>query len=109
MISLLLCIWGDLHGRSKEQGIALVGEYVAPVCQAAAEFGCRLAIEPLGLNPLIPGCEEALAVIEQAGQPNLGLMWDFFHYYKSEVPLEMIRRIPPEKLWLVHVDDAPDS
>jgi 2-keto-myo-inositol isomerase len=105
---LLLCSWGDLHGRSKEEGIALVAEYLPPVCAAAAEFGCRLAIEPLGGHALIPGCSEALAIIEQAQQPNLGLMWDFFHYYKSGVPLEAIRRIPLEKLWLVHVDDAPD-
>ena len=105
---LLLCIWGDLHGRSKEEGLALVAEYLRPVCAAAAEYGCRLAIEPLGLNPLVPGCEEALAIIQLAGQENLGLMWDFFHYYKSGVPLDAIRQIPPDKLWLVHADDAPD-
>lgn len=105
---LLLCSWGDLHGRSKAEGIQLVAEYLKPVCAAAAEFNCRLAIEPLGGHALIPGCEEALAIIEQAQQPNLGVMWDFFHYYKSNVPLEAIQRIPPNKLWLVHVDDAPD-
>jgi 2-keto-myo-inositol isomerase len=105
---LLLCSWGDLHGRSKKEGIALVADYLRPVCTAAAEFGCRLAIEPLGGHALIPGCSEALEVIELAQQPNLGLMWDFFHYYKSGVPLEAIRGIPLEKLWLVHVDDAPD-
>jgi 2-keto-myo-inositol isomerase len=104
---LLLCSWGDLHGRSKEEGITLVADYLRPVCAAAAEFGCRLAIEPLGGHALIPGCVEALAIIEQAQQPNLGLMWDFFHYYKSGVALETIRQIPLEKLWLVHVDDAP--
>jgi 2-keto-myo-inositol isomerase len=104
---LLLCSGGELHGRSKAQGLALVADYLRPVCAAAAEFGCRLAIEPLGGHALIPGCEEALAVIERAGQPNLGLMWDFFHYYKSNVPLETIRQIPLDKLWLVHVDDAP--
>jgi 2-keto-myo-inositol isomerase len=105
--TLLLCAWGDLHGRSKEEGIALVAEYIQPVCQAAAEFNCRIAIEPLGRHAVIPGCQEALAVIEQAGQANLGLMWDFFHYYKSEVPLEVIRAIPNDRLWLVHVDDSP--
>lgn len=104
---LLLCSWGDLQGRSKEEGIALVADYIQPVCQAAAEIGCRLAIEPLGRHALIPGCEEALAIIEQAGQANLGLMWDFFHYYKSEVSLDAIRAIPNDRLWLVHVDDAP--
>jgi 2-keto-myo-inositol isomerase len=105
---LLLCSWGDLHGRSKAEGIKLVAEYLRPVCAAAADYGCRLAIEPLGGHALIPGCQEALAIIEEAQQPNLGLMWDFFHYYKSNVPLEAIRQIPPDKLWLVHVDDAPD-
>jgi 2-keto-myo-inositol isomerase len=105
---LLLCSWGDLHGRSKEEGIDLVAEYLWPVCTAAAEFGCRLAIEPLGGHALIPGCREALAIIERARQPNLGLMWDFFHYHKSGVSLEEIRRIPLDRLWLVHVDDAPD-
>jgi 2-keto-myo-inositol isomerase len=104
---LLLCSWGDLHGRSKEEGLHMVAEYLRPVCSAAAEHGCRLAIEPLGRAEVIPGCREALAIIEQAGQPNLGLMWDFFHYHKSGVPLDEIRRIPLDKLWLVHVDDAP--
>lgn len=104
---LLLCAWGDLHGRSKEEGIALVAEYIQPVCQAAAEFDCRIAIEPLGRHAVIPGCQEALAIIEQAGQANLGVMWDFFHYYKSEVPLDAIRAIPNDRLWLVHVDDSP--
>ncbi len=104
---LLLCSWGDLHGRSKEEGIALVAQYIQPVCQTAAEVGCRIAIEPLGRHAVIPGCEEALAIIDQAAQPNLGVMWDFFHYYKSEVPLDAIRAIPNDRLWLVHVDDAP--
>lgn len=105
---LLLCSWGDLHGRSKEEGIHLIAEWIRPVCAAAAEHGCRLAIEPLGRAEVISGCQEALAIIAEADQPNLGLMWDFFHYHKSGVPLEEIRRIPPDKLWLVHVDDAPD-
>ncbi|RIK34100.1 MAG: hypothetical protein DCC55_33735 [Chloroflexi bacterium] len=105
---LLLCSWGDLQGRSKAEGLDLVADYLRPVCAAAAEFGCRLAIEPLGGHALIPGCEEALAIIERAQQPNLGLMWDFFHYHKSGVSPAVIRSIPPDKLWLVHVDDAPD-
>ncbi len=104
---LLLCSGGDLQGRSKYEALQLVADYVQPVCAAAAEYGCRLAIEPLGGHPLIPGCEEALTIIERAQQANLGLMWDFFHYYKSNVPLEAIRRIPEDKLWLVHVDDTP--
>lgn len=105
---LLLCSWGNLHGRTPAQGIDLVAEYVRPACDAAAEFGCRLAIEPLGGAEVIPGCREALAIIEAAARPNLGLMWDFFHYHKSGVALDEIRAIPLEKLWLVHVDDAPD-
>lgn len=105
---LLLCSWGNLHGRTPAQGIDLVAEYVRPVCDAAAEFDCRLAIEPLGRAEVIPGCREALAVIEAAGKDNLGLMWDFFHYHKSGVPLDDIRAIPLDKLWLVHVDDTPD-
>jgi 2-keto-myo-inositol isomerase len=105
---LLLCSWGDLHGRSQAEGIQLVADYLRPICAAADEHGCRLAIEPLGGHALIPGCEQALAIIDAAQQANLGLMWDFFHYYKSDVGLDAIRRIPLDKLWLVHVDDAPD-
>src|SRR5690349_3408036 len=55
--TLLSCSWGNLHGRSKEEGIALVAKYLQPVCQAAAEHGCRLAIEPLGRQEVIPGCQ----------------------------------------------------
>jgi sugar phosphate isomerase/epimerase len=35
-------------------------------------------------------------------------MMDTFHYYKSGIPLEEIRRLPKEHLLIVHVNDCPE-
>ena len=47
-------------------------------------------------------------MIDRAGHGSLGLMMDFFHYYKSGVSFEDIGAIPNELLLIVHVDDCED-
>lgn len=74
---------------------------------AAAEYGIRLAIEPISRHTLVRGPVEALRIIELAGEPeNLGLLIDTFHYSCSCVRSEEIRRIPREKLYIVHLNDS---
>jgi 2-keto-myo-inositol isomerase len=56
----------------------------------------------------VPGAKEALAIVAEGDHPNLGMMMDLFHYYKSGVPMEDIEAIPIEKLLIIHVDDCED-
>ena len=107
--TLLLIITGQRPGLSKAEVLNFVAKLMLPLTDAAARYGLRLAIEPLGRDPLVPGPNEALEIIQISKRDNLGLVWDFFHYYKSGVPLADIQRIRPERLLLVHANDVPDK
>jgi 2-keto-myo-inositol isomerase len=56
----------------------------------------------------MPGPRQALAVVGASTSRNVGIMMDTFHYYKSGIPLEEIRRLPKEHLLIVHVNDCPE-
>ncbi|MGC8835012.1 MAG: sugar phosphate isomerase/epimerase family protein, partial [Armatimonadota bacterium] len=76
---------------------------------AVHRYGVKVAIEPLGMHPFVPGPAEALRIINRANHPALGLMMDTFHYYKSGVPIEDVKNIPIDKLFIVHINDCEDK
>src|SRR5262249_30212606 len=49
--------------------------------QWAAGYGVHLALEFQGKNTFCASLDTALAMIEQCGEPNLGINFDVFHYY----------------------------
>lgn len=76
----------------------------------AADWGVKLAIEPIGGHTLVPGPGEALELVKCIGNPaNLGVVMDTFHYMKSNISIEAIEKIPPERLFIVHVNDSEDG
>lgn len=105
---LLVCADAPPAGMDRDEAYDKMAATARAYAERAAAHGVKVAIEPLGGHPFIPGPREALEVIERAGHDSLGLMMDFFHYYKSGVPLEDIRAIPAELLLIVHVDDCED-
>ena len=105
---LLVCADAPPDGMNRDLAYDTMAATARAYAERAAAHGVKIAIEPLGQHPFIPGPREALEVIERAGHGSLGLMVDFFHYYKSGVPLDDIRAIPTELLLIVHVDDCED-
>jgi len=74
----------------------------------AVDQGVDLFLEPLGLHPVVPGPREAMEIIEGVGSPNLKVLFDVFHYYRSDVSLEEIAATPVEWLGAIHVNDGED-
>lgn len=107
--TVLLAVRGQPRGLSASQALNLLAKLMLPLCATAARYGLRLALEPRAGEPPVSGPQEALEAIEISRQANLGLSWDFFHSYKAGVSLETLRRIPANRLWLVHASDAPDK
>jgi len=105
---LLVCADAPPDGTDRNAAYDTMAIAARAYAERAAAHGVKIAIEPLGRHPFIPGPREALEVIERAGHGSLGLMMDFFHYYKSGVSLEDVRAIPTELLLIVHVDDCED-
>jgi 2-keto-myo-inositol isomerase len=95
---------------TREEALDIHAAELATMAQQAGERGVRLAIEPIGKHSLVPGPHEALYLIECAGSPaNVGVLMDTFHYFRSQVTLAELERLPMEKLWLVHVNDSEDG
>ncbi|MGQ9525869.1 MAG: sugar phosphate isomerase/epimerase family protein [Armatimonadota bacterium] len=105
---LLACPDAPPAGMSQDEAFRQAGREARRYAEAAGRYGVKIAVEPLGMHPFIPGPKEALRLIREANHPSLGLMMDTFHYYKSGVTLEDIRSIPVEKLLIVHVNDCED-
>ncbi len=92
---------------TREEALKKHADAFAWHADQASKLGIRLCIEPIARHTLIPGPMEALALIESAGDPvNLGLLMDTFHYMCSSISPETVRKIPVEKLWIVHVNDS---
>lgn len=79
------------------------------------EYGIRLGIEWVGPKTLrgmkkyefihtIPGALELIAAI---GEPNVGLLFDSFHWFTSGATIEDIESLTAEQIVLVHINDAP--
>lgn len=106
--TLLVCPDAPPPTMDRDAALDRAGEAAREYGDAAAKHGVRIAIEPLGMHPFVPGCNEALRILRIADHPALGLMMDTFHYYKSGVSMESIAKIPADKLFVVHVNDCQD-
>lgn len=105
---LLVCADLPPEGMGREEAFRAGGRQAREYAKVAADHGLKVAIEPLGMNPFIPGPVEALDLIEASGgQSSMGLMLDTFHYHKSGVTLDEMRAIPVPRLLIVHINDVP--
>ncbi len=80
----------------------------APVAAAA---GVRIVLEPLNANEnpgfLAPSVDDALALIEEAGETDVGVLFDCYHVARDGGdPLATIAR-HGERIWHVQLSDFP--
>ncbi|OWK43482.1 sugar phosphate isomerase/epimerase family protein [Fimbriiglobus ruber] len=75
--------------------------------QWAAGFGVRLGLEFRGADTFCSSLDTALALVEQCGEPNVGVCLDVFHYYKGPSKFEDLDRLTPATLAHVQVCDVP--
>lgn len=104
---LLVCPDAPPAGMSAGEALQVASERARVYGEAARAAGLRLAIEPLGGHPFVPGPRQAMALIAAADHPQLGLMMDTFHYYKSRVPEADIQAVPASRWGIVHINDVP--
>jgi 2-keto-myo-inositol isomerase len=105
---LCYCCDGPPEGMSEEEGFARAGASAREYGKAAAPFGVKIALEPIGANRFVPGPAQALRIAKASGEANVGVMFDTFHSHRGGVTLQEIEEIPVEKLLIVHVNDVPD-
>lgn len=79
-------------------------------------YGIRLGLEFVGphhlrtqwKNPFIWTVQETLDWIDAIGEPNVGLLYDAYHWYTNEMTTADIRQLRAEQIVHVHINDAKD-
>ena len=85
---------------------ALAAANLAEACDVAAEFEVTIALEFIKGSRLVGCLTTALEVIREAARPNLGLLFDTFHFYAGISKLEDLEAMEASVLALVHINDA---
>lgn len=80
-------------------------EKMAALARRCAEYGYRIQLEFMpfsGINTLA----KAWDIVRLANEPNAGLTFDTWHYYRSVVDDELLKTIPGNKIFQVQFADA---
>jgi 4-hydroxyphenylpyruvate dioxygenase len=75
--------------------------------ERAAKRGLRVCFEALAWGRHVNDHRDAWEVVRRADHQNVGLILDSFHTLARKIPTETIRRIPGDKIFFIHLADAP--
>jgi 2-keto-myo-inositol isomerase len=103
---LVFCAADIPKGMSSDQALERAAERAAGYAEVA--YPVAIGLEPIGRTTLMGGPAAALDIAARSRKSNVGMVMDTFHFYRSQVPEDEVRAIPPEKLLLVHINDAED-
>lgn len=81
-------------------------EGFAGLCDDAAEHGLRVALEFVPFTT-IRDVQTAWSLVELAGRPNGGLVFDTWHHVRSGVSDASIRQVPASRIFTIQVSDGP--
>jgi 4-hydroxyphenylpyruvate dioxygenase len=96
----------SVHPESSGEAERIAADLHA-VGDLAAARGLRLAYEALAWGRHVSDYRVAWDLVGRAGHPAVGLVLDSFHILARRLPVAPIREIPPERIFLVQVSDAP--
>lgn len=96
--------------------MALATRRLRTCAQVVGAYGVRLGLEFVGphhlrtrwANPFIWTLQETLDWIDAIGEPNVGLLFDSYHWYTNGLGVDDIAALRAEQLVHVHMNDAPD-
>jgi 2-keto-myo-inositol isomerase len=75
----------------------------------AEEYGLQLGFEFLGFGRCsVNTLAAARAIVDAVGDSRVGLVIDTFHFYVGHSTGEMLDGLDPQRLFIVHLDDAED-
>jgi 2-keto-myo-inositol isomerase len=91
----------EVDSAALEQAVTALRQ----AAQWAAGFDVHLALEFRSSNAFCASLDTALALVEHAGEPNLGVNLDLFHYYTGPSKFEDLEALPLNRLAFVQVCD----
>ena len=83
---------------------SLYRENISKLAEKLEQEGLSLAIEflPWTEIPSITKLQELIAVVDR---DNVGILLDTYHFFMGDPDLDALKRIPPEKIFLIHGND----
>ncbi|MCS7195194.1 MAG: sugar phosphate isomerase/epimerase and 4-hydroxyphenylpyruvate domain-containing protein [Meiothermus sp.] len=102
----LLLVCSNVSPKSLP-GLERAAEDLHELGERARRRGMRVGFEALAWGRHIHDYRDAWEVVRRADHPAVGVVLDSFHILAQGLPLSGIPRIPPEKIFLVQVADAP--
>lgn len=86
-----------------------------PIGEILSEYGCWLGLEFIGPKTLRVGrkyefiytMQGMLELCDAIGTGNMGLLLDSWHWYTSHGTLDDLKKLKPEQVVHVHINDAP--
>ena len=91
------------------EAVAQSARVARDMAMACADQGVRLSLETKPNNFFVPTPMRGMPIVEAVDHDAFGLMMDTFHYYRGGVTLADIEGLPVEKIFIVHVADAPEG
>jgi sugar phosphate isomerase/epimerase len=78
---------------------------LARLADAAADIGAVLHLEFMPMSA-VPDLATAWRMVEAADRPNCGLMFDTWHFFRSQSEFALLESIPGDRIRAVQVSDA---
>jgi sugar phosphate isomerase/epimerase len=104
------------NDRPFDENLRFHVERFRPIAETLGEHGIWIGLEFVGpktlrdrfTHPFIHTAEGMLDMASQIG-PNVGLLLDCFHWYTSHGTLDGLRKLRPEQVVYVHINDAVEG
>ena len=102
-----LVVVADFHQRLDATALPRSIVSLTQAAQWADGYGVKLALEFQGGNTFCSCLDTAITLVEQCGQPNLGVCLDLFHFYTGPSKSEDLVRLTAATLAHVQLCDVP--
>jgi sugar phosphate isomerase/epimerase len=80
-------------------------EHFARLCDRAAEHGARIHLE-FAPTSAVPDLASAWRIVSDAARPNGGMVFDTWHFFRSDPDFELLAGLPGDRIFVVQVSDA---
>ena len=100
-----LLVVADFADKVDAQGLERAIVSLKQAAQWAAGFGIRLALEFRAHSSFCSSLDTALWLLEQSGEPNVGVNLDVFHFYTGPSKFEDLELLHPHNLAFVQMAD----
>ncbi|MGE4548119.1 MAG: sugar phosphate isomerase/epimerase family protein [Intestinibacillus sp.] len=97
--------------RDEKQVLDDSVKVITTLADLAKPFGVKLAFEPIGdRRYCCTGIRQALEIVNAVGRDDVGLTLDSFTFYLQDksANMDVLSRIPRDKLFIYHIADSED-